>query len=539
MQVRRRPPGAPRLGWCRIRHGVRFRSVMPWDFKSTPIVIICRDRLDPLRQLLDWLAKSGYTRPILVDNASTFPPLVDFLDQSSEVEVVRLNRNLGHLAPWTADEVQVRLQPSNPFVVTDCDVVPDDDCPVDVVEYLAGILLRYAGIDKVGLGLRIDDLPDYYALKQDVIAWESRFWELEIAPGLFDAEVDTTFALYRSPAVPHSTARALRTGIPYVAHHLSWYADSAHPTEEQQYYRQHVDPSASHWEATSTGDKLQTLLQRRGEEIATREIVTGSDSSLLRAWLDEPPLGDETAYTPWATPGWLAWNDMSPELEFCEFVGALMRLLQPAQVIETGVGQGFVTRRIAAWLGPDQQLLAFEDDVEIRCQLKRLPFFAAVNCSLGASPSPTVEDFARADLTVLDSEVPARLEELDRWIAAAPPGAVLIIHGTGDGHGPETVRRLIRRRVEEGGVDGAFLQNPRGGFFGVKPLECNAPSRPGEQEHELEKERALRVRAERELGELRVTYAYRLVRVERRLRESRWLSSVLRPLLSRRSGPPG
>lgn len=244
--------------------------VIPRDFKDVPIVVTCRDRLAPLLELLDWLERAGYSHLLLIDNASTYPPLVDFL-ATTDAEVVRLQQNVGHLAPW-GPEVRARLDPNSPFVVTDCDVVPDENCPPDVVDYLAGLLLRYANVDKVGLGLRIDDLPDHYALKAQVIAWESQFWELEIGPGVFQAEVDTTFALYRSPAEKHSTARALRTGTPYVARHLGWYADSTQPTDEQRYYREHADPSMSHWEADEPDESLRRLLKARSDEVANREI---------------------------------------------------------------------------------------------------------------------------------------------------------------------------------------------------------------------------------------------------------------------------
>ena len=89
---------------------------------------------------------------------------------------------------------------------------------------------------------------------------------------MFQAEVDTTFALYRSPAEKHSTARALRTAAPYVARHLGWYADSTQPTDEQRYYREHADPSMSHWEADEPDESLRRLLKARSDEVANREI---------------------------------------------------------------------------------------------------------------------------------------------------------------------------------------------------------------------------------------------------------------------------
>ena len=485
-----------------------------WDFKSTPIVIISRDRLEPLQLLLGWLDQAGYSRPIVVDNASTFPPLVDFLDAQSEIEVVRLDRNLGHLAPWVSDDVQSRLKPTQPFVATDCDVVPDSDCPIDVVEHLAGLLVSYKNVDKVGLGLRIDDLPDSYALKEAVIAWESRFWEREFQPGVFDAEVDTTFALYRSPVDPHSTIRALRTGPPYVARHLSWYADSGSLTEEQQYYREHVDPALSHWEANSTSGELQALLQLRSDEVATRKVVLEEDNPLLRPWLEEPEMEDERNFTTWARPGWHAWNAMSPEREFCDFVAALVRLIEPTAVVETGVGQGFVTRRVAECLGEGQQLSAFEQDPDFRKELERLPFFAAPGRSIGAEPSS--KDFEGADLTVLDSELPSRLSELDRWVKSAPAGALVLIHDAGNGHDVDTPHHLIRGRIEEHGLEGTFLKNPRGAFLGMKPA----------------KEPELRAGLERELDEMRAMRLFPVVRAELRLRRAPWFIRA-RALLGR------
>ena len=44
-----------------------------------PTFIIVRDRIEPLRQLLDWLDRAGQREIWLIDNDSTYPPLVEFL----------------------------------------------------------------------------------------------------------------------------------------------------------------------------------------------------------------------------------------------------------------------------------------------------------------------------------------------------------------------------------------------------------------------------------------------------------------------------
>jgi hypothetical protein len=438
------------------------------DFKKTPILIICRDRLDPLRQLLDWLDSAGYERPVLIDNDSSYPPLVDFLAGSSAPEAIRLKENFGHLAPWRSKAVQARFGSVGPIVVTDCDVVPDPGCPDDAIERLAEILLRHADIDKVGLGLRIDDIPDSYGLKREVIAWERKFWEVETEPGVFDAEVDTTFALYRVLGETHSTIRALRTGDPYVVRHLPWYSDSSNPSSEQVYYREHSDVSISHWESGAFNSELGPLLKRREAEEATTALVEQSGNPLLRAWLEEPAAKSEAFHTSWAEPFWMAWNEVSPEIQFSDFAASLAMMIQPEKTVETGVGQGFVTRRIATILQPGQRLLAFEDNPYARDELGRLPFFAQRDHSLGSTPSPSADDLSDASLTILDSEIPSRLAEISLWWEVAPENAVLLVHDAGNEHGPHPTRHLIRNHIETLGIGGVFLKNPRGGFLGFK-----------------------------------------------------------------------
>jgi len=211
--------------------------------KSTPIFVIVRDLLSPLRALVEWLERAGHERVVLVDNASTYPPMVDYL-ATTEHTVVSCGWNMGQRAPWLSGAVFEFAQDQE-YVVTDPDIVPDDDCPLDAVAYFGEVLAAHPDVQRVGFGLRIDDLPDHYAPKADVIAWEAPFWENEVSPGLFSAPIDTTFALARvsRPAAMPS----IRTGPPYVARHLPWYDDTSKPSEEVTYYRAHGDRALSHW----------------------------------------------------------------------------------------------------------------------------------------------------------------------------------------------------------------------------------------------------------------------------------------------------
>ena len=103
---------------------------------NPPIFICSRDRVSCLRRLVDWLEQAGHERIVIVDNASTYEPLLDYLDGSPH-QVVRLAENHGKRALWRAG-----LAPSDWFVYTDPDILPMDDCPLDAVEQLRSALDR-------------------------------------------------------------------------------------------------------------------------------------------------------------------------------------------------------------------------------------------------------------------------------------------------------------------------------------------------------------------------------------------------------------
>lgn len=211
--------------------------------KSVPIFINVRDRLEPLAKLLEWLRRAGHHNIVLINVASTYPPLLSFLEWCP-YRVVNLKRNLGPFALWLLPEFKKVIR-EEWFVYTDSDVVPAEDCPLDAVAYLHFLLQKFPLHLKAGLGLRLDDLPDCYRQKQKVIEWESGLYGRELMPGVFQADVDTTFALYR-PHAPR-TCPAMRTRGRYEARHTPWYADSASPDDEEIYYHSHAWPVARHW----------------------------------------------------------------------------------------------------------------------------------------------------------------------------------------------------------------------------------------------------------------------------------------------------
>lgn len=210
-----------------------------------PIFIICRDRLTCTLQLIDWLERAGQSRIYLVDNESTYEPLLEYYETTPH-QVIKLGGNTGHTGIWNLGVIE-REAPNEFFVVSDPDVVPSEEAPLDSLDYFRYILDRYDDRQKAGFGLRIDDIPDCYKLKQSVIDYEKNFWNYGgPEPGLHFAPIDTTFALYR-PGATQDISFACRTSFPYVARHLSWYVDSENLTDEEKHYRLHANHRISSW----------------------------------------------------------------------------------------------------------------------------------------------------------------------------------------------------------------------------------------------------------------------------------------------------
>lgn len=184
----------------------------------------------------------------LIDMDSTFPETVE------------------QLAKWEAEGVQVRYQRENKgawglfrgiiqkeidagtrFFVNDPDVLPDPGCCEDLLDWLHELM----DVDhpegqwaKVGLGLRIDDLPDHFPHKQHTIQHESRFSRNKATRDIFWAPIATTFCLYRGmnaindgdPAEGYLTGR---TCPPNLGRHLYWYLDPANLDPDERYYLDH------------------------------------------------------------------------------------------------------------------------------------------------------------------------------------------------------------------------------------------------------------------------------------------------------------
>lgn len=221
--------------YAKVTYNFFFAEKGIKNFKEVPIIINNYNRLTFLKDLLECLSKRGYTNIHIIDNKSTYPPLLEYYD-SCPYTVYRLKENLGFLA-FTKSGLYKKFK-NKFFVYTDSDIYLPDECPDDFIEYFYKELISHPYMAKVGNALRIDDLPDCYKLKNKVIEWESRFWEKSIGNDRYIAVIDTTLALHKPnfKVGKDYTGNRMRVAGKYTAVHQPWYVDSDNLNEEEQYY---------------------------------------------------------------------------------------------------------------------------------------------------------------------------------------------------------------------------------------------------------------------------------------------------------------
>lgn len=196
-----------------------------------------------------------------------------------------------------------------------------------------------------------------------------------------------------------------------------------------------------------------------------------TEAPTVAAWIHHEEPVHEKQFTPDADTGWLAWNGQSPEVEVVLFVASLVMMMRPRLVIETGVGQGYMTRAIVEMLNEDDLLVAYESDDNWRAAIWPLEFWIdhRFTARLSAYTTPDAGLLAEADLCVLDSDFVYRFLEIEAWNEYAKPGAVALIHDTAERDG--TIHQSARDLIANLGMTGVFLNNPRGCFMAVQRKE--------------------------------------------------------------------
>lgn len=218
-----------------------------------PIVINNFENLHTLQPMVEQFQAYGYTNVIVLDNHSSYPPLLAYY-ATRPCRVIRLDANQGHLALFESPLLQEVVQ--DWFIYTD----PDLDVSTLPPTFAHDLIAMHAQLDlppsaKIGCALRIDDLPDTYALADEVREWESQFWDqpshvVGAQVPVYEAGIDTTLAVY-PPGSSQHTHEAYRVAGPYTVRHLPWYYNLQSLPDNEQYYRQRKLDHVGHWSSKS------------------------------------------------------------------------------------------------------------------------------------------------------------------------------------------------------------------------------------------------------------------------------------------------
>lgn len=211
-----------------------------------PVYINTFNRLTTTRNLVDQVTQLDNAQPVVIDNCSTYEPLLDWYE-SNPCDVVRLRENIGHHAPWLSGVISGDR--ATQYVVTDCDL-DLAGVPVELLSVLASAFdWRVRTPVKSGVALRIDDLPHW---QSGVVTWESRWWKYPVSHDrrFYWAAIDTTFAMYKSTSPHHECmnvvgSTAVRLGGEYQARHVPWYLDCENLDDENRNYFETASASNS------------------------------------------------------------------------------------------------------------------------------------------------------------------------------------------------------------------------------------------------------------------------------------------------------
>lgn len=211
-----------------------------------------RDRLVVCQQLVEWLLEHDQEKGKihLVDMESTYQPMVEWLKKQKEAgfNVVFLKNKGSRSLLKRGCHVERVVGLGKPYFVSDPDVLPEPSCRSDLLGYMVACLDRFPKLSRLGLSLRINDLPAHYPHKKHIEDFESRYWKKVVRKDFYEAATATTFCILRRL---ESSWHGWRTAPPNIARHTAWYLDPNNLSEDEAHYYSRVPKRRGNTPGTS------------------------------------------------------------------------------------------------------------------------------------------------------------------------------------------------------------------------------------------------------------------------------------------------
>lgn len=203
--------------------------------KEMPVIIIGYNQLTFIRKMVEQLEK--YTSDIIVvDNASTYPPLLEWYKNEFRYTLLRQRKNFGH-GVYRSESIQKLA--GEVYILTDPDLLFNPCLPDSFIQELVEIS-NYFKSCKVGFALLIDSddiRNDVLFAGHTIKQWESQFWvnklfyPLKPNLELYSADIDTTFCLINK----RFSNSPIRIGGQYTCIHIPWMKGFEHLLGDGEY----------------------------------------------------------------------------------------------------------------------------------------------------------------------------------------------------------------------------------------------------------------------------------------------------------------
>ncbi len=188
------------------------------------------------KNLADFISKDKRIDVVIVDNNSTYQPLLDWYNICS-YNIVRLKNNIGSHGGFCEAPKDNEM-----YIYTDPDL-DLSNIPNDWLDLLIEGCTKYNAF-KTGFSLEINDIPDDFILKESTVSWETNFWTPYIDKRFNLGTIDTTFSLV-NPLGDKSIM--FRTNRPYTAKHIPWYINETNISDEYKNYLNTINKNYTHY----------------------------------------------------------------------------------------------------------------------------------------------------------------------------------------------------------------------------------------------------------------------------------------------------
>ena len=200
--------------------------------KPIPFYVVTFNRMSGLEKANDFVTRSSIPLELIVlDMGSTWEPFINYCNALG-VQIHEFPHGMGPRDLWVTGEM-ARLG-TDGFFLADGDI---DYREVDshAAEKMINLSQKYPWFPKVGLALKIDDLPFDFEGKR-IREWAKGDWKVGFENETYLTGLDTTIAYYPQRDETFYYRPALRIAGIYQAIHYPWYERPENYNDEARFY---------------------------------------------------------------------------------------------------------------------------------------------------------------------------------------------------------------------------------------------------------------------------------------------------------------